>query len=125
MNGGPLSHISGFFTIIGGFIPRLTKLLLRQFLFSFCDKSGIFQFIRALLSMREFLRIIPLTNRHSGQPLFRIIPENKVDKITSSQEWLRQAEYDMETAGAMLDSGRYIYCADESREASRWLKQKL
>jgi HEPN domain-containing protein len=36
--------------------------------------------------------------------------ENRMDKIKSSQEWLRQAEYDMETAGAMLDAGRYIYC---------------
>lgn len=33
-----------------------------------------------------------------------------MDKIKSSQEWSRQAEYDMETARAMLDSGRYIYC---------------
>ena len=33
-----------------------------------------------------------------------------MDKIKSSQEWSRQAEYDMETAIAMLDSGRYIYC---------------
>jgi len=37
-------------------------------------------------------------------------PENEMDKIKSSQEWSRQAEYDMETARAMLDSGRYIYC---------------
>jgi len=36
--------------------------------------------------------------------------ENEMDKIKSSQEWSRQAEYDMETAIAMLDSGRYIYC---------------
>ena len=33
-----------------------------------------------------------------------------MDKTKSSQEWSRQAEYDMETAGAMLDSKRYIYC---------------
>jgi len=33
-----------------------------------------------------------------------------MDKIKSSQEWFRQAEYDMETAAAMQDSGRYIYC---------------
>lgn len=33
-----------------------------------------------------------------------------MDKIKSSQEWSRQAEYDMETAEALLDSGRYIYC---------------
>lgn len=33
-----------------------------------------------------------------------------MDKIKSSQEWSKQAEYDMETASAMLDSGRYIYC---------------
>ena len=37
-------------------------------------------------------------------------PESKMDKIKSSQEWFRQAEYDMETAAAMQDSGRYIYC---------------
>ena len=37
-------------------------------------------------------------------------PGSKMDKIKSSQEWSRQAEYDMETAIAMLDSGRYIYC---------------
>jgi len=36
--------------------------------------------------------------------------ENEMDKIKSSQEWSSQAEYDMETAIAMLDSGRYIYC---------------
>ena len=39
-----------------------------------------------------------------------MVPENKMDKIKSSQEWSRQAEYDMDTAEAMLDSGRYIYC---------------
>jgi len=33
-----------------------------------------------------------------------------MDKIKSSQEWSRQAKYDMETAEAMLDSERYIYC---------------
>ena len=33
-----------------------------------------------------------------------------MDKIKSSQEWSKQAEYDMETAEVMLDSGRYIYC---------------
>lgn len=33
-----------------------------------------------------------------------------MDKTKSSQEWSRQAEYDMATAEAMLDSGRYIYC---------------
>ncbi len=33
-----------------------------------------------------------------------------MDKIKSSQEWSRQAEYDIDTAGAMQDSGRYIYC---------------
>ena len=37
-------------------------------------------------------------------------PESKMDKIKSSQEWFRQAEYDMETAAAMQDTGRYIYC---------------
>jgi HEPN domain-containing protein len=39
-----------------------------------------------------------------------MVLESKMDKIKSSQEWSRQAEYDMETASAMLDSGRYIYC---------------
>jgi len=34
-NGGPLSHISGFFTIIGGFITRLTKLLIKAVLVLF------------------------------------------------------------------------------------------
>ena len=33
-----------------------------------------------------------------------------MDKTKSSQEWSRQAEYDMDTAWAMLDSKRYIYC---------------
>jgi len=37
-------------------------------------------------------------------------PERKMDKIKSSQEWFRQAEYDMETAQALQDTGRYIYC---------------
>lgn len=41
---------------------------------------------------------------------YKMALENEMDKIKSSQEWSRQAEYDMETAGAMLDSGRYIYC---------------
>lgn len=30
--------------------------------------------------------------------------------IKHSREWIRQAEYDMETAQVMLESGRYIYC---------------
>lgn len=33
-----------------------------------------------------------------------------MDKIKLSQEWLRQAEYDIETAQAMAKSARYIYC---------------
>ncbi|MFB0524631.1 MAG: HEPN domain-containing protein [Phycisphaerae bacterium] len=33
-----------------------------------------------------------------------------MDKTKSSQEWFRQAEYDMETAQSMQDAGRYIYC---------------
>ena len=53
-NGAPLIRISVFSVIIGGFIPRLTKLLLKAVLVLFCGKSGIFQFIRALLSVREF-----------------------------------------------------------------------
>jgi hypothetical protein len=44
----------GLFQIIGGFMRRLTKLLLKAVLVLFCGKSSIFQFIRALLSMREF-----------------------------------------------------------------------
>ena len=30
-------------------------------------------------------------------------------KFKSPEEWFKQADYDMETAQAMLDSGRYIY----------------
>jgi len=41
---------------------------------------------------------------------YKMALENEMDKIKSSQEWSSQAEYDMETAIAMLDSGRYIYC---------------
>ena len=52
-NGGSLSRISVFLVIIGGFRCRLTKLLLKAVLVLFYGKSGIFQFIRALLSMRE------------------------------------------------------------------------
>lgn len=29
--------------------------------------------------------------------------------IKAKEEWQRQADYDIETAQAMLDSGRYIY----------------
>ena len=46
--------MSGFFIIIGGFILRLTKLLLKVVLVLFCGKSSIYQFKRGLLSMREF-----------------------------------------------------------------------
>jgi len=42
--------------------------------------------------------------------MYKMFPESKMDKIKSSQEWSKQAEYDMETAEAMLDSARYIYC---------------
>ncbi|MBU4304329.1 MAG: HEPN domain-containing protein [Candidatus Omnitrophica bacterium] len=30
--------------------------------------------------------------------------------IKAPQEWIKQAEYDIETAQVMLDSERYIYC---------------
>lgn len=30
-------------------------------------------------------------------------------KIKSPEEWFRQADYDLETAKALFDSGRYIY----------------
>ena len=53
-NGGTLSCMSGFFIIIGGFILRLTKLLLKVVLVLFCGKSSIYQFKRGLLSMLEF-----------------------------------------------------------------------
>jgi len=52
-NGGPLSVISVFFAIIGGFARRLTKLLLKAVVVLFYGKSGIFEFTGALLSMRE------------------------------------------------------------------------
>ncbi len=35
---------------------------------------------------------------------------NKNDKGKIPEEWLKQSDYDMETARAMLESGRYIYC---------------
>lgn len=33
-----------------------------------------------------------------------------MDKIKYSKEWIKQAEYDIETAHALLEKGRYIYC---------------
>lgn len=33
-----------------------------------------------------------------------------MDRIKNSQEWGRQADYDMDTAKAMFDSERHIYC---------------
>ena len=36
------------------------------------------------------------------------MPENKI-KFKLPDEWLKQAEYDLETAEAMLEKGRYIY----------------
>lgn len=33
-----------------------------------------------------------------------------MDKIKYSQEWIKQAEYDLETAKIMLKNRRYIYC---------------
>ena len=32
-----------------------------------------------------------------------------INKFKPADEWLRQAEYDLETAQAMFDSDRYIY----------------
>ena len=54
MNGGPLSKMSVFFAIIRDFMYRLTKLLLKAIFVLYYGKSGIFQSIDALLSMREF-----------------------------------------------------------------------
>lgn len=33
-----------------------------------------------------------------------------MDKIKHYNEWASQARYDLDTAGAMWESGRYIYC---------------
>jgi len=33
-----------------------------------------------------------------------------MDKIKHTQEWVKQAQYDIETAQVMLESSRYIYC---------------
>lgn len=33
-----------------------------------------------------------------------------MDKIKHSREWIRQAEYDIETAQIMLGAGRFVYC---------------
>jgi len=33
-----------------------------------------------------------------------------MDKIKHLQEWIKQADYDIETAQVMWESGRYIYC---------------
>ena len=68
-NGGPLSRISVFFVIIGGFMLRLTKLLLKAVIVLFCGKSSIFQFIRALLSMRGFY-----THQSLKEPPFVTVP---------------------------------------------------
>ena len=35
---------------------------------------------------------------------------NNTAKYKSSNEWIKQAEYDIKTASAMYNSGRYIYC---------------
>ena len=33
-----------------------------------------------------------------------------MEHIRYSKEWILQAEYDIDTAEAMFDAGRYIYC---------------
>ena len=33
-----------------------------------------------------------------------------MNRIKDFKEWLKQAKYDIDTAKAMLDKGRYIYC---------------
>jgi HEPN domain-containing protein len=33
-----------------------------------------------------------------------------MDSIKYSQEWMKQADYDIGTAGVMLDGGKYLYC---------------
>jgi len=58
-NGGLLRLISVLFVNIGGFMLRLTKLLIKAVLIFFYGKSSIDQFIRAFLSMREFFLINP------------------------------------------------------------------
>jgi len=35
---------------------------------------------------------------------------NNTSKYKSSNEWIKQSEYDFKTAAAMYNSGRYIYC---------------
>jgi len=34
----------------------------------------------------------------------------KINILKHSQEWFKQAEYDIDTAQIMLRSGRYVYC---------------
>ena len=51
------------------------------------------------------------------------------------QEWLKQADYDMETAEIMFDNKRHIYkdyntaktrvLLEKSKEALKWLKARL
>ena len=33
-----------------------------------------------------------------------------MDRLKRSQEWLKQAKYDIESANVMMKGGRYIYC---------------
>jgi HEPN domain-containing protein len=39
------------------------------------------------------------------------------------REWLKQAEYDLETAKFMHSGGRFFYI-DESQEAMEWAKRQ-
>ena len=64
-----MAVVSVFFAIIGGFMCRLTKLLLKAVLVLFCGKSSIFQFIHALLSMWEFS-----THQSLNRPPFVAVP---------------------------------------------------
>ncbi len=41
--------------------------------------------------------------------LFTGMEEKLDNKFKSPEEWFRQAEYDLETAGAIFKTGRYIY----------------
>ena len=79
-----------------------------------------------------------MTIPYSGNLIRKIpIPQNgsrrKMDK--NPQEWLKQADYDMETAEIMFDNKRHIYkdyntaktrvLLEKSKEALKWLKARL
>ena len=84
-NGGPLSRISVFFGIIGGFMCRLTKLLLKAVLVLFSCKSSILPFIRALLSLREFFTHQSLNGPPFGTVTYYILGDTVLLKISSSK----------------------------------------